>query len=210
MPPSAGIAAAPEPAASGSFVSVLLSDAEPEEIREALPVAGQEPDPSVEGEPEGPQVKGVICSRGHFNDPSAPFCGVCGISMVQKTLNLVNGQRPPLGVLVFEDGATFSIDTEYILGREPESDPDVVSGKARPLAVTDPDRTVSRVHAALVLHDWNVRIVDRGSANGTYIALSASDDWSLLPANQPTTIKPGTRIRLGQRVALFDSHGGMR
>jgi hypothetical protein len=129
---------------------------------------------------------------------------------VQKTLNLVDGPRPPLGVIVFDDGAIFSVDADYVLGREPDADPDVVAGKARPLAVTDPDRTVSRVHSALVLRDWNVRVVDRNSANGTYIAPPGQDDWSPVLPNQPTTITPGTRIRLGQRVLLYDSHGGKR
>ena len=208
--PSAAMMPEPAPPVSGSFVSVLLGDVEPEEVREALPVAGDEAQAAVEAEPEGPQVKGVICSRGHFNDPSAPFCGICGISLVQRTLKLVDGPRPPLGVLVFDDGATFSVDTDYVLGREPESDPEVVAGHARPLAVSDPDRTVSRVHAALILENWNVRVVDRGSANGTYVAASGHDEWSPLTPNQPTTIKPGTRIRLGQRILLYDSHGGLR
>jgi hypothetical protein len=209
-PPAMSALDAPEQAPPASFVSVLFDDHEPEEVREALPVVGHDQSVAEALEPEGPQVKGVICSRGHFNDPSTPFCAICGISMVQKTLHLVDGRRPPLGVIVFDDGATFSVDTDYVLGREPEFDPDVVSGKARPLTLTDPERTVSRVHAALVLEDWNVRLVDRGSANGTYIAMPGRDDWSPVLANQPTTIKPGTKVRLGQRALLFDSHGGMR
>lgn len=130
--------------------------------------------------------------------------------MVQKTLNLVDGPRPPLGVIVFDDGATYTLDLDYVLGREPELDPSVMSGAARPLAVNDPDRTVSRVHASVILDGWNVKAVDRGSANGTYIGGPTDQDWIPLVANQPTTIKPGTRVRLGQRVFLFDSHQGMR
>jgi hypothetical protein len=205
------VAPPPEPAPLGAFVSVILSEVEPDEVREALPVAGQAATGAaeVEAEPEGPLVKGIVCSRGHFTDPAAPFCGICGISQNQKTLQLVEGPRPPLGVLLV-DGATFSVDTDYVLGREPESDPEVVAGHARPLTVSDPERTVSRVHAALVLQDWNVRVVDRGSANGTYLAAPGRDDWSPVLANQPTTIKPGTRIRLGQRVVVYDSHSGTR
>jgi hypothetical protein len=208
-PPPPVVEPEPEPAPLGRFISVDLSYLEPQEVREALPVAGEVATGGTEVEPEGPVVKGVICSRGHFNDPSAPFCGICGISQVQKTLNLVDGPRPPLGVLLV-DGATFSVDTDYVLGREPESDPEVVAGHARPLTVTDPERTVSRVHAALVLQDWNVRIVDRGSANGTYLAAPGRDDWLPVLPNQPTTIRPGTRLRLGQRVLLYDSHSGSR
>jgi FHA domain len=190
------------------FISVALAEPVPEEVRAPLPIAGQES--HVHVETSGPKVRGVICSRGHFNDPAAPFCSVCGISMVQRTLNLVEGPRPPLGVIVLDDGTTFTLDSDYVLGREPENDPAVVSGQARPLAMTDPDRTVSRVHAGLVIDGWNVKAVDRGSANGTFIAAPGEDDWVPLIPNRPTAIKPGTRVRLGQRVLLFDSHQGMR
>jgi FHA domain len=203
-------AEAPAPVEPRPFTAVALSDPEPEpeEVREPLPIAGEVA--HVHEEPAGPRVRGVICSRGHFNDPAAPFCGVCGISMVQRTLNLVEGPRPPLGVIVFDDGMTFTLDTDYVLGREPENDARVVSGDARPLAMTDPDRTVSRVHASLLLDGWDVKAVDRGSANGTFIAGAGDDNWVPLVPNQPTAIKPGTRIRLGQRVFLYDSHQGTR
>jgi hypothetical protein len=207
-PASLGIEADPGPVEP--FVSVMFGDEEPEEVREPLPVASEAPSIHADHGPDHAVVQGVVCSRGHFNDPSAPFCSVCGISMVQKTLNLVNGPRPPLGVLVLDDGATFSVDIAYVLGREPEADPDVVAGKARALIITDPDRTVGRLHAALVLHNWDVQVVDRNSVNGTFIASPGQDDWARLTPNQPTTIKPGTRIRLGQRILLYDSHGGKR
>jgi FHA domain len=206
-PTPAPAATEPETEAPQPFVSVALAEPEPEEARSPLPIAGVGARPH---EPPGPKVRGVICSRGHFNDPAAPFCSVCGISMVQRTLNLVEGPRPPLGVIVLDDGTTFTLDSDYVLGREPETDPAVVSGQARPLSLPDPDRTVSRVHAGLVIDGWNVKAVDRGSANGTFVASSADDEWVALIPNRPTLVKPGTRIRLGQRVLLFDSHQGTR
>jgi pSer/pThr/pTyr-binding forkhead associated (FHA) protein len=130
--------------------------------------------------------------------------------MVQRTLNLVDGPRPPLGVIVFDDGSTFTLDSDYVLGREPENDPAVVSGEARPLAMTDPDRTVSRVHAVLTLDGWRVMAVDRGSANGTFIAGPGDESWVPLLPNSPIAIRPGTRVRLGQRMFLYDSHQGTR
>ena len=53
--------------------------------------------------------------------------------MVQRTFNLVSGRRPPLGVVVFDDGATFNLDGGYVLGREPGHDEAVRSGRLRPL-----------------------------------------------------------------------------
>lgn len=166
--------------------------------------------PHILGVPAGPMIQGVICSRSHFNDPGALFCCACGISMTQRTLELVEGQRPPLGVLVLDDGTMVTLDSNYVIGREPEKDPAVLSGEARPLALRDPARTVSRVHAGLVLDGWNVEIIDLGSGNGTFISSPVPHGWVALAAHRPTPIKPGTRIRLGQQVVRFDSARGIR
>lgn len=117
---------------------------------------------------------------------------------------LVEGPPPPL-VMVFDDGTSFTIDGEYVLGREPASDPDVVSGQARPLVVDDPGRTVSRVHAAIAVDGGNVLLTDRGAANGTYVATPGKEDWAPLLPNKPTMIEVGTRVRLGDREFRFTS-----
>ena len=117
-PPPPEVAIAPVPAAD--FVSVSLLDEEPEgeSVRAPLPLAGADepPPPPEPDEPEVPQVHGVICARGHFNDPTSPFCASCGISMVQQTHNLVEGPRPPLGVLVLDDGSTYVVDRDIVVG----------------------------------------------------------------------------------------------
>ena len=183
------------------FTSVSLLDVEPEPA-EPLPVAGE----GAEPQDDGVLVDGIWCSRKHFNDPQAAYCSVCGISMVHQTHNLVKGPRPPLGVLVLDDGSTFGVDGDYVLGREPIGDPAVASGEVLPLVVDDPGRSVSRVHARLTLQGWEVRLADAGSANGTYVARPGSDQWERLAPDEPHTLAPGSRIRLGQRELAFDSH----
>ncbi|MGH9277255.1 MAG: FHA domain-containing protein, partial [Acidimicrobiales bacterium] len=198
----------PPPPPAGSFASVSLSDAV-EEPRAPLAIAGEPGAPIDEvlgPETDGEMVQGVVCSRGHFNDPSTAYCAVCGISMVHRTFNLVSGRRPPLGVVVFEDGATYNLDDGYVVGREPEGDDAVRAGRIRPLTIEDTNRTLSRVHAEIRLEGWEVQIVDRGSANGTFVARPKETAWAKLPAGEPTTITPGTRVRLGDHVFLFDSH----
>jgi hypothetical protein len=192
------------------FKAVLLFEPEPEPDgpRPPLEVAGQAPPPAAEAAaPEGTVVDGVVCSRGHFNDPDGSYCSVCGISLLQRTRHLVQGVRPPLGVVVFDDGATFALDRDYVVGRDPSQDEGVTAGRARPLVVDDPGRTVSRVHAALVLEGWEVKLVDRRSANGTFVAAPNTKEWGeAIPPLSPVTIRPGTRVRLGdQREFLFDS-----
>ncbi len=96
--------------------------------RDPLPVAEEEglvPPPGA----GHALVKGVYCKRGHFNDPMVQFCTVCGINMVQQTPALVDGPRPPLGVLVFDDGSVFQLEDDYVLGRQPEGAPEVIVGR---------------------------------------------------------------------------------
>ena len=152
-------------------------------------------------------VEGKACIRGHFNDLAAQFCALCGISMVQVTERIVLGKRPPLGILVFEDGMTFSLDSDYVIGREPEGDASVQDGDARPIEITDSD-IISRVHARVRLAGWEVELSDAGSSNGTFVR--DGDEWRRLAANDPLKLLSGSEVRLGveegARVFTFDSH----
>jgi hypothetical protein len=199
------------PAEDVVFESVaLIPETEEEEEREPLPIAGQDQGAHDHVlEHPAPVVQGVLCSRGHFNNPLALYCASCGIPMVGDTPELVDGPRPPLGILVVDDGSTFSVDSGYVIGREPEPDPSVAAGKARPLKLSDPDRVIGRVHAEVVLHGWDVTVVDRRSQNGTYILPQGAQEWIRLPPDQPTTIGSGTRVLVGRRVLIFDSHQGL-
>jgi FHA domain len=210
VPPPA--ADEPEPVPDEDFVAVSLLEPEPDEepAREPLPVAGADqppPPPAVEeDEPEVPVVHGVMCKRGHFNDPNSPFCAICGISMVQQTHNLVEGPRPPLGVIVLDDGSTYVVDREIVVGREPTHAPEVAEGRARGIELPDPERSISRVHARVHLHDWEVHLADEGSANGTYVATRDATQWTPVPQGSPVPLTPGMHVLIGQRVLSFDSH----
>ncbi len=205
VPPDPVVAEPPEPEPAPEFEVESLQD--PAEIqRPPLPV--DEP-----GAPAGAaqvQIKGVYCKRGHFNDPMAQFCTVCGINMVQQTPALVDGPRPPLGVLVFDDGSVFQLEQDYVLGRQPERAPEVLSGSALPLRLEDTGGTVSRAHALIALEEWTVRLSDHGSANGTYITMPNSTDWQQVPQNGRVVLVPGTTIKLGNRTLKFESHRGQR
>jgi hypothetical protein len=196
-----------EPVPVPDFQVESLSEAS-EPVREPLPVADEEA-PMPAGSAQA-AVKGVYCKRGHFNDPMVQFCTVCGINMVQQTPALVDGPRPPLGVLVFDDGSVFQLEQDYVLGRQPEGAPEVLAGTARPLRLEDTGGTVSRAHALIALEDWTVRLSDHGSANGTYIAMPNSQDWQPVPPNGRIVLTPGTTIKLGNRTLKYESHRGQR
>lgn len=196
---------------SRSFQSVLLVRAEPPEERAPLPTTPDTPDTPLAAEEADAAavsvVEGALCSRGHFNDPDSPFCTVCGISMLQRTRDTVLRPRPSLGVLVLDDGSAYTITSAYVIGRDPETDPAVSDGSARPLVVDDDTHSVSRVHAAITLDGWTVLLTDRGSSNGTYVSTSGQDGpWTALEPHVPRALDPSTHVRVGKRQLVFDSY----
>jgi hypothetical protein len=191
--------------------ALLFEPAGAEPPREPLPIPGAGPvsPPAPEPGEERARVKGIRCKNGHLNDPRAGFCALCGIRTTQQTAVLVEDVRPPLGLLVFDDGATVSLDVDYLLGREPETDERVASGQLRPLLVVDRTGGVSRHHAEIRLDGWDVLLVDIGSANGTLVAPRGAPGWASLVPHQPVRLTAGTAVRMGGRTFAFESpHGG--
>ena len=155
-------------------------------------------------------TSGYLCANGHLADPRAPFCAVCGTPVDDRAGGLVEGSRPALGRLVFDDGATYTVDAGYLVGRMPEADDRVVSGDLRPIIVEDRTGSVSRVHVAIEISGWDVMLLDVGSRNGTFVAGPEESGWSPLPAQRGRRLLPGTRVRLGGRTFVFESSSGVR
>jgi len=156
----------------------------------------------------GPIIQGVYCKNGHFDDPEALFCAICGISMNQQTLVPRPGERPPLGVLLLDDGAVFQLDSDYVIGREPSLDGSVAAGHARPLRIADDTGIVSRVHARVVLDGWRVLVTDLGSANGTRVLLPGQPADQPLVPQVPIVLTTGSQVDLGGRGFRYESHRG--
>jgi pSer/pThr/pTyr-binding forkhead associated (FHA) protein len=110
-------------------------------------------------------------------------------------------------VLVLDDGSRFLLDGDYVLGREPAFDSDVIDGRSRPLRINDPNGTVSRLHLRISLVGWQVEVSDLGSANGS--VLHSSDGERTLPPHEPTTIEPGARIGIGHRSMQYLAYQGV-
>lgn len=190
---------------SARFVA-LLGDDDPDEppAREPLPLAtAADPAPADEDGDDHVLVDGVSCVRGHFNRPDVLYCSRCGISMVHATLKLSRGPRPPLGVLVADDGASWRLDGDYLVGRRPP-DADLRDG-LRPLVLADAEQSVSRAHAEVRLAGWDVLVVDRGSSNGTFVA-SPGEAWERLAQGVPRALEPGQWVLFGRRVVVFEGH----
>src|SRR5262249_17138830 len=70
-------------------------------------------------------------------------------------------------------------------------------GRASDVDVVVNDGQVSRRHAVLLCGPEGVRLVDAGSANGTYLGANR------LPANQPIPLADGAVLRMGQTLLRF-------
>jgi hypothetical protein len=182
-----------QPDPSAPFVAVLLGGDGAEST------AGPAPDPR-------PRVLGVMCVNDHFNDPNARYCALCGIAMTQSDQAKHEAPRPPLGFLLLDDGSAFRLDVDYVVGREPHQDPEVLGGSVRPLRINDAEGIVSRRHARISLVGWDVQVVDLGSANGTYLAYPGDAQRVQLRPNEPVVVRPGAQVTVGRRWLRFESH----
>ncbi|MFC4039295.1 FHA domain-containing protein [Dactylosporangium siamense] len=183
---------APKPAA---FQSVLL-----------LPGHAPAPPPDAAAAATQPLVEGVDCKNGHFNDPAVRFCQLCGIAMLQVTHVTRLGPRPPLGILLLDNGMTLRADADYVVGREPERDADVAAGQARPLRIADSHGGISRRHLRIRLTGWHVQVLDLGSANGTFVQEPGAPEATPVPPAQPVPIRPGAKVIFGRRWLRYESH----
>jgi hypothetical protein len=213
-PAPPGPAAAPPRPISPQRAEVILGV--PDDVpRSPLPLGrpgdrrGEGGSPADAEAAAGPQAQGHLCSRGHLNDPRSHFCVLCGIRMNERTGVLVIGTRPPLGLLVFENGATYTVDADYLIGRNPQIDERVRTGELRSIMLEDLTGAVSRVHAEVRLDGWDVTVADSGSSNGTFVA-PAGQDWTELMTGEVHRLAPGTRVRLGDAVFAFESPSGVR
>ncbi|MGW4088756.1 FHA domain-containing protein [Nocardia sp. NPDC004750] len=148
------------------------------------------------------KVMGFKCARAHPSDPRAAFCTVCGMP-VDQTQALIEVVRPPLGMLILDDGMTYMLAADAVIGRDPERSPAADSGLV-PLRVDDASGGMSRAHAEIRLVNWDVTVVDCGSTNGTRTRLPGYRDWVRLAPRQSMALVPGTEIMLGNRVLRFE------
>lgn len=154
----------------------------------------------------GPMVDGRRCAFGHLNAPAAAYCSRCG-ALVDRRLPLESGPRPPLGLLVADDGTAFVVENDMVIGRDPaafvaQRSGRPQSGAGRLLPIVLPDRTgaLSRAHLEIRIDGWQVLAVDVGSANGTWVRPPGAPQPLRLPPGQPVPLGVGSDIHLGGRI----------
>ena len=151
---------------------------------------------------EGGLVLGVKCRYGHFNDPRIQYCSCCGASLVHQPHRMHPGRRPPLGVLIFDDGSLYSLDADLILG----SAPGAAEPGTRTMRLADPEGVLAGQHLRVQLRDWDVQIVDLGSHHGTHYARGGDRAWCRILVGVPLTLLPGMHVLAGWRRFRYESY----
>ena len=197
----AGPGSVPEPTDAPALPEgaelVALGSTEPQGYRPLPGVA----EPAAPG--SGPIVDLTYCPAGHPNHPALQRCARCRAAITPRASE--RGHRPPLGVLLADDGTVYRLDGDLLIGSDPAADPEVTRGRFGVLRLTSPVGSLAPVHAEIRISGWEPSITDRGSANGTHLVRAGTEDWERLTPFRPEPLEPGSHVSLGQRVLTFVS-----
>lgn len=150
-----------------------------------------------------PTITGVICAEGHLTNPAAFSCHRCGAALAED-LETVDGPRPALGRLTFDDGAVLELDGPVVIGSDVPSGYEIDGEPAIVVELENEDGTISPVHVEVRLSGWEVEVVDIESTSGTSIrSRREPKSRTRLRSSQPMLIHPGTEVRLGSRSFVF-------
>lgn len=140
---------------------------------------------------------GLISPGGTLNHPDSLYCRDTGIRLgANHTRRLFPGSRPPLGVIITDDGLSLSLAEDLTIG----------SARGLGLSLEDPTDAMSRRHARLELRAWSLIGHDLGSTNGTWACPSGSDEWEPILPGVPRELESGDRLGLGSRVLTVRLH----
>lgn len=168
--------------------------------RAPLPMASEWKGPAEFGRPS---VLGVNCELGHFNHPRATTCSRCGRPIAPGAPQM-SGQRPPVGALLADDGSLWSLAQGCLLGADPAGAPEVRSGALFGITLRSGDNHVmAPVHAEVQIRDWDVYLVDRGAAGGTWAQSPGEAAWRQLNKGEQRLLTSGSHISCGGRVMTY-------
>lgn len=101
----------------------------------------------------------------------------------EATIVIARGRSTTAWSLVDTDGTKFPLAPMNVLGRKPTSGPD----DAQFIALSDPERVLSRTHLLLEIEQDQLWVTDLKSTNGTEILL---DSIGSNNPNDPDNIRP--------------------
>lgn len=194
-PPSAPARPRADAPADGDHDGLTVLPTRSQELRDyARQITSTGPAPSA----SGPQVLAVLCEQGHPNATHAPACRVCSAPL---TSTAVTVPRPDLGRIVLSTGEEVRLDRDIVIGRRPRSTPVAGRAAARMVIVPSPGKQISRSHCEVRIDDWDVRLHDLGSNNGTYLTRPGQPPVRLAES-VPTVLEAGDVVDLGEGVSF--------
>jgi hypothetical protein len=204
---TAGAGGAAQPAPAESFSGGISGATPPStfDLRNVLvPASPPLPVASNLGPtPDRPEAPGVYCERGHFNHPGAARCPRCG-RPVPTGGPAVNGPRPPVGILLADDGSIWTLDKSYLIGADPTSAGEVRVGTARAISMrAGANHTMAPVQAEVRVSGWSVFLVDRGADGGAYWQGPSGSGWVQLGRNEQRELTDGCHLSCGGRVLTY-------
>jgi hypothetical protein len=139
-------------------------------------------------------VEGVSCGHGHFSHPGLRYCMTCGVSLMPLAGQLGLGQRPPLGILILEDGTTHVLDRDIRL-TEPEGSPNLV---ARPAEETPAEAALAEIHMA----GWQPEVTSDTSR--IVLTLPGGGHQQVIPGGS-APLMPGMEFTIGTHRVRYES-----
>jgi len=139
------------------------------------PVAAQAPAPAA---PSAPNIAPPAAAAQTTETPVVPITA-----------------RPSRPALLLPHGARVELSTTTLLGRDPAASGTWVGAALVP--VSDPDKSVSKTHAAVTVGDGGIRVHDLNSTNGTAVIRSGGGVESV-ESGSSLPVHPGDTISLGQ------------
>lgn len=140
-------------------------------------------------------VEGIMCRDHHFNHPRARFCAVCGHSLGGAGHSPARSRRrPPLGVLITDEGRTYVVDHDVAVVLLPNS--------YRPRFERINRSLSAWCHLEIRLREWQCvaictdQCVPASLPDGRRLLLEPGSSLPLLP---------GTELVIGNRRILFES-----
>ncbi|OKL49679.1 hypothetical protein BSR29_01625 [Boudabousia liubingyangii] len=146
----------------------------------------------------GPRLLAVLCSAGHINRVEAQFCAQCGGPLQDEPCWV---PRPVLGELVFPGEYRVPVQIDLVIGRDPRAVEDSRPAPAL-VKVHSPNNEVSRSHCRIQVDNWQVRVVDLGTKNGSLLVKSGLKPTALV-AFTPVLLHDGDQLILGDGVSCY-------
>lgn len=160
------------------------------------PVAPTPPAP-IEPAPQQPVGAPAHQAQAQAQAPSA----VAGGSSIDEETRVAPRRIVRTWILALPTGERLPLSSSVIVGREPSAS--LVAG-AGALAVNDPEKSVSKSHAAFELSENGLTVRDLASTNGIIVVDPQGDDVEVY-GDVAVDLYPGSFVELGRYVIRIEA-----